>query len=264
VSNDNNRKKQPVFIINKMLRLISWLTMAIAVVHSQTTYPPPPSPISNPVNCTALGFTLAGRGYNFLVNHTMISNYNWNVARGDCKSIHNMSDLALLYDPINFNLVYSTVNQQCYFIGLRQNVTNGFEPDFNWTWIDGTPFGKTIFGFAEWCNGNPDDYKGTQNAGGLWRSCGIDDIQTVEGICGKICAIPSISVLFHILSLIFLTQVTCAKPQLAQLGDTSTQLVHLILVQFAMKVGLQVFLARLNAIPVPLGNSPIVQEPRFA
>jgi hypothetical protein len=125
-----------------------------------------------------------------------VSNYDFNQARIDCRLLSNgtnMSDLAVLYDPVNHDLLYPSklsTSTDCNMIGLRQNDTN-FEPDFNWTWIDGTPLGNTVYGFVDFEDFNPEDLTPPENCGGLWPGQGIADYPCGGQTCVKFCSIPS-------------------------------------------------------------------------
>eukprot|EP00475_Leptophrys_vorax_P029732 TRINITY_DN4390_c0_g2_i1.p1 TRINITY_DN4390_c0_g2~~TRINITY_DN4390_c0_g2_i1.p1 ORF type:complete len:750 (+),score=93.68 TRINITY_DN4390_c0_g2_i1:64-2313(+) len=145
------------------------------------------------VNCSALGFTIQGHGYYFHKDEVLTSSNQWELARNNCSNMHPSADLAVVYDPLNFDLLYNSyVNVpsglQCYFIGLRQPDSGAFDQDFNWTWIDGTSFGNTIYGYVEWANGQP--YPSSDNCGALWKGEGVANIGCGKD-CSKMCAIPS-------------------------------------------------------------------------
>jgi hypothetical protein len=95
------------------------------------------------VNCTALGYTTIGRGYYFRFNAAYIS---WGNSRLACQAdVPGYSDMAILKDPSNFNLVHTwwlsllAAGKSAYnWVGLRKNDTT-YWGSVDWFWLDGTP-----------------------------------------------------------------------------------------------------------------------------
>jgi hypothetical protein len=102
------------------------LFLSVVVSVGQVTWPPVSSTsIPDLIDCSALGFTIKGRGYNFRLENSA-SNPNFDAGRAACKDLNNVSDLALLYDPVNRDLLYPKyINNSCYWsftcfmIGLK-------------------------------------------------------------------------------------------------------------------------------------------------
>lgn len=109
-------------------------------------------------------FTMIGKGYAFGVSRA--NKASWDNAKAACKAIHPAADLAILRDPLNYDLVASNVSlllngQDGFWFGLYQRQAPGlvtYRTCGNWTWIDEDPtLGRTALedDVVRWANNGP-------------------------------------------------------------------------------------------------------------
>jgi hypothetical protein len=143
-----------------------------------------------PVNCSALKFTVQGRYYRFWVD-TVQRSYSFSSARTDCTSVHNAADLAILKDQVNIDLIKNQSLGSCQYIGLSQDTGSPvYQSISNWSWIDGSEFGESIFGFVDWTDAAQPNNPASNGAFGSMSQTPTFKNVPSSGSCGKVCAIP--------------------------------------------------------------------------
>jgi hypothetical protein len=160
--------------------LLLWLQFCWWMVSSQSTV--------SPINCTMAGFTIQGRYYRFWLDYSQTT-ASFSQAQQDCKNISNASDLAILKDQFNINLLYGQPSISCHYVGLSQSQLGSvYDPIYNWTWVDGSVMGESEFGFVDWADSSQPD-NADENCAALWNGQTFGNIQCTRP-CGKTCAIP--------------------------------------------------------------------------
>jgi hypothetical protein len=115
-----------------------------------------------PLPCTpynGTGFQLLGIGYYY---QSATFSGTFSIARQFCKSLHPYSDLAVLKEPENWDIVksYLPTGKQKW-LGLFQDMSRFpiYEPDNNWTWVDDMSTADGIVNpYFYSIPGEPDDY----------------------------------------------------------------------------------------------------------
>jgi hypothetical protein len=120
------------------LLLISWMTTVSAI-----------APASS-FNSCAPTFTLGGSGrYYYAVSMSAVGHFSPDCI-DICTSLDPRSTVAIVNNPVdlswaaNFLTSRNIASDKKVYIGLQQ-LNENFEPDYNWTWLNGDIFHSTPF-----------------------------------------------------------------------------------------------------------------------
>lgn len=138
-------------------------------------------------------------GTDFYFGMSSISVGNFNASRASCRNLHPEADLPMLKDEETLHIIRTSLPTSLpsvfRFLGLLQgtgNITHPvYEPDWNFTWIDGTPastFNSDLP--VPWHSGEPNGV--TEECTAVYFSGYIDATDLPCGWSNSIqfCAIP--------------------------------------------------------------------------
>jgi hypothetical protein len=139
------------------------------------------------------GFKALGVGYYY---HSTTYANTFSAARAYCKSLHPYSDIAVIKEPENWNFLNTYLAGKQKWIGLFQDSSNisnffkpFFEPDNNWTWVDGTPADGVTNPYFRSLPGQPDNFWGEECS--FFLNGYMYDTDCLVTTIEALCSIPS-------------------------------------------------------------------------
>jgi hypothetical protein len=143
-----------------------------------------------PIPCVpynGTGFAILGVEYYYY--HSLTNSLSFSDARTYCQNLHPSADLAILKYPENWDLLKNYISADKW-IGVYQDASKQpiYEPDCNWTWVDGTSADGIVNPFLVSDSSEPNDSGSKEDC--FFFSTGKGNGYTCNTAKPFICSIP--------------------------------------------------------------------------